>query len=65
MQLIYRGYIFDYTPRTVEAYHKPRALNWRWHSPSEKFEYTPRPMQPYHKPRALNWRFELPARMQS
>ena len=59
IQLIYRGYIFNYTPRPIQPYRKPQALNWRWHSPATTFETTPRPTLPYCKPRALNWRFQL------
>lgn len=59
LQLIYRGYIFNYAPRPTQPYRKPQALNWRWHSPTTVFESTPRPTHPYCKPRALNWRFQL------
>ena len=31
MQLIYRGYTIDYTPRPAQPYARPRALNWRFH----------------------------------
>lgn len=61
MKLIYRANIFDYTPVPIQPYVKPRALNWRFHPPGQKFECTPRPIQPYVKPRAMNWRFQLPA----
>jgi len=59
MQLIYRGYTIDYTPRPTQPYSRPRALNWRWHSPDETFESTPRPVHSYSRPRALNWRFDI------
>ena len=62
MQLIYRGHIFNYTPRPVQPYCQPRALNWRY-SPSETFKSTPRPVQPYCQPRALNWRFQIQEQM--
>jgi hypothetical protein len=60
MKLIYRALTFDYIPRSVETYGKPRVLNWRFHAPGETYEYTCLPPQPYHKPRVLNWRFHAP-----
>ncbi len=65
MKLIYRANILEYTPRPVQPYVKPNALNWRFQPPGSKFECTPRPIQPYAKPRAMNWRFQLPAAMHS
>lgn len=59
MKLIYRGYTFDYSPRPIQPYRKPNALNWRWQAPGEIFESNPRPVQQYRQPRALNWRFKL------
>lgn len=53
--------IFDFSPRPIQPYVKPRALNWRFHPPGQKFECTPVPIQPYIKPRVINWRFQLAA----
>lgn len=61
MKLIYRALIFDYTPAAVKPYVKPRALNWRFQPPGQKFECTPCPILPYVKPKAMNWRFQLAA----
>lgn len=58
MKLIYRANIFDYTPPPSLPYRKPRALNWRFHAPGEKYDYNPLPSLPYRKPRILNWRFQ-------
>lgn len=30
MKLIYRANILEYTPRSVQPYIKPRAMNWRF-----------------------------------
>ncbi len=65
MKLIYRALIIETTPRPVQPYIKPRAMNWRFHPPGETFETTPRPIQPYVKPRTMNWRFQLPALLHS
>lgn len=65
MQLIYRGYTINYTPRPIQAYRQPNALNWRWQIPGESFQSTSTsqciPM--YCPPRALNWRFQMQAGM--
>lgn len=65
MKLIYRALIIETTHRPIPAYVKPRALNWRFQPPGEKFETTPRPVQPYVKPRAINWRFQIPVLLPS
>ncbi|NEQ28731.1 MAG: hypothetical protein F6K28_59185 [Microcoleus sp. SIO2G3] len=65
MKLIYRAHIYEYTPRPVQPYIKPRAINWRFQPPGETFECAPRPVRPYVKPSAMNWRFELPEMMHS
>jgi hypothetical protein len=61
MKLIYRGYTVDYTPRPIQAYRQPNALNWRWKMNAESFQPTSTsqyiPM--YCPPRALNWRFQM------
>ena len=61
MQLIYRGHIYEYTPRPVQSYVKPRALNWRYQPAGENFENTPGSIQPYIQPRAINWRYQYPS----
>lgn len=61
MKFIYRAQIYEYTPCSIPAYVKPRAINWRFQLPGEKFECTPRPVPEYIKPKAMNWRFELAA----
>lgn len=63
MKLIYRAHIYEYTPRPVQPYIKPRAINWRFQPPGKKFKHTPHPIRPYVKPRAINWRYELPEMM--
>ncbi|MFB2895421.1 hypothetical protein ACE1CI_21160 [Aerosakkonemataceae cyanobacterium BLCC-F50] len=65
MKLIYRGHIYEYTPRPVGSYIKPRAINWRYQLTGERFKCTPRPIRPYIKPRAINWRYQLPEMMPS
>ena len=64
LKLIYRGHIYNYTPRPVQPYRKPHALNWRWQTPGENYKSTDRPILPYCPPRALNWRFQISAGMQ-
>lgn len=61
MKLIYRAQIYEYTPRPIPAYVKPRAINWRFQPAGEKFECTPRPIPAYVKPQAMNWRLQLAA----
>lgn len=61
MKLIYRAQIYNCTPAAIQPYVKPRALNWRFHPPGQKFETTPRPVSEYVQPRAMNWRFQLVA----
>ncbi|HEY9600294.1 MAG TPA: hypothetical protein V6C85_01700 [Allocoleopsis sp.] len=63
MKLIYRGYIFNYTPRPLPTYRKPQALNWRWLPPGESMQCVPHSTQRYGPPRALNWRFQVPMEM--
>ena len=65
MKLIYRAHIYEYTPRPVQPYIKPRAINWRYQPLGERFKYTPRPVQTYIKPRTINWRYQLPEMMHS
>ena len=60
MQLIYRGHIYEYTPRPARPDVQPRAVNWRYQLPGQTFESTPRPARPDVKPRAVNWRYQLP-----
>ncbi|HAJ62762.1 MAG TPA: hypothetical protein DCP31_28960 [Cyanobacteria bacterium UBA8543] len=60
MKLIYRALIFDYTPRSIQTYQKPRALNWRFQPAGEQVECLPRPIPTYRKPCAINWRFQPP-----
>jgi len=59
MKLIYRGYIYDYTPAPLPAYRPPCALNWRYHLRGEQYECKPDQIRPYREPRALNWRYHL------
>ena len=61
MKFFYNGHTFEYTPRPIPVYVKPRAINWRFQPPGEKFKCTPRPVPEYIKPKAMNWRFELAA----
>jgi hypothetical protein len=58
MKLIYRAQSYDYTPRPVPPYRKPRAINWRFQVGCETSEGIPRPVPPYRKARAINWRFQ-------
>ncbi|HEY9608589.1 hypothetical protein [Allocoleopsis sp.] len=60
MKFIYRAYIYEYTPRPIQPYVKPRAINWRYQCLGERFKCTPRPIHHYVKPRAINWRYQLP-----
>jgi hypothetical protein len=60
MQLIYRANVYHYTPAEPRQYQKPRALNWRFQAPGERYEDPIMP-NPYLKPRALNWRFQTSA----
>ena len=41
MKLIYRGYIYDYTPAPLPPYCPPRALNWRYQLRGEQYECKP------------------------
>ena len=59
MKLIYRGYIYDYTPALLPAYRPPRALNWRYQLQGKQYECQPDQIRPYREPRALNWRYHL------
>lgn len=60
MKLIYRGYIYDYTPASLPPSRPPRALNWRYQLRGEQYECKPEQIRPYREPRALNWRYQLP-----
>ena len=65
MKLIYRAYTYEYTPRPVQPYIQPRAINWRYQPLGERFKCAPRSIRPYVKPRAINWRYQLPEMMSS
>lgn len=58
MQLIYRGYSCAHTPRAIQPYCKPRALNWRYQISGETYEAFSRPISAYCCPRAVNWRYQ-------
>jgi hypothetical protein len=59
MKLIYRGYIYDYTPAPLPPYRPPRALNWRYQLRGKQYECKPDEIRPYRQPRAFNWRYQL------
>ncbi len=58
MQLIYRGFTYEYTP-TVKATRSPRAVNWRYEIPGQTCENSSFPE--IRSPRAVNWRYQIPA----
>ncbi len=57
MELIYRGQTIN-VPSTVQAYRKPRGLNWRYQVEGE-MTCEERAIAPsYRQPQAVNWRYQ-------
>lgn len=62
MKLIYRGNIYESTPRSIPMNITPTAVNWRYQPlQNEIFENNSCPVISFPRPRAINCRYQASA----